>query len=83
MKTRAIFRPEAGCHHQPQGCSKMSSSKATAIFAYGASWQYVSTEQWRERRWRLFSTGPFSIFLSILPCAMSLRVVPSSGSSEF
>ncbi len=32
--------------------------KATAIFARGTYPQYVSTEKWRERRWRLFSTDP-------------------------
>ena len=32
--------------------------KATVIFARGAYTEYVSTEKWRERRWRLFSTGP-------------------------
>ncbi|MCA9454898.1 MAG: hypothetical protein H6750_04725 [Nitrospiraceae bacterium] len=32
--------------------------KAAAIFARRAYFQYVSTEQWRERRWRLFSTIP-------------------------
>jgi hypothetical protein len=37
---------------------KSQSSKATAIFARGAYTEYVSTEKWRERRWRLFSTGP-------------------------
>ncbi len=34
------------------------SSKAAAILARGAYFQYVSTAQWRERRWRLFSTFP-------------------------
>ena len=37
---------------------KSPSSKATAIFVRGAYMQYVSTEKWRERRWRLFSTDP-------------------------
>jgi len=32
--------------------------KATVIFASGAYTKHVSTEKWRERRWRLFSTGP-------------------------
>ncbi|MEO8325899.1 MAG: hypothetical protein ABI618_08625 [Nitrospirota bacterium] len=32
--------------------------EATAIFAAGAYTEYVSTEKWRERSWRLFSTGP-------------------------
>ena len=40
---------------------KSPSSKATAIFARGAYWSYVSTEKWRERRWRIFSTDPLSI----------------------
>ena len=38
---------------------KSSSSKAAAIFARRAYFQYVSTEKWRERRWRLFSTVPY------------------------
>ncbi len=54
----AIFRQEAVCYQQHRVCSKKSSSKATAIFARGASWHDVSTEKWRERRWRLFSTDP-------------------------
>ncbi len=37
---------------------KSPSSKATAIFARGSYFQYVSTEKWRERRWWLFSTDP-------------------------
>jgi hypothetical protein len=37
---------------------KSPSSKAAAIFARGAYMPYVSTEKWRERRWRLFSTDP-------------------------
>jgi len=37
---------------------KSPSSKAAAILARGAYFQYVSTAQWRERRWRLFSTFP-------------------------
>ncbi|MCW5782523.1 MAG: hypothetical protein KIT39_04355 [Nitrospirales bacterium] len=37
---------------------KSPSSKATVIFASGAYTKYVSTEKWRERRWRLFSAGP-------------------------
>ncbi len=54
----AIFRPEAVRHQQHRGCSKMSSSKATAMFARGAYWYDMSTEQGRERCWRLFSTDP-------------------------
>jgi len=34
------------------------SSKAAALLARGAYSQYVSTGQWRERRWRLFPTFP-------------------------
>ncbi len=37
---------------------KSPSSKAAARFRRGAYSQYVSTENWRERRWRLFSTDP-------------------------
>ncbi len=37
---------------------KSPSSKAAALLARGAYSQYVSTAQWRERRWRLFSTFP-------------------------
>ena len=40
---------------------KSPCSKATAIFARGAYWSYVSTEKWRERRWRLFSTDLLKI----------------------
>ena len=32
--------------------------KATVIFASGAYTKHVSTEKWRERRWRVFLTGP-------------------------
>jgi hypothetical protein len=38
---------------------KSPSSKAAAVFTRGAYAEYVSTEKWRERRWRLFSTDPF------------------------
>jgi len=34
-------------------------SKAAAFLVRGAYTQYVSTAQWRERRWRLFPTFPF------------------------
>jgi len=34
-------------------------SKAAAILTRGAYSQYVSTAQWRERRWGLFSTFPW------------------------
>ena len=37
---------------------KSQSSKAAAVFTRGAYAEYVSTEKWRERRWRLFSTDP-------------------------
>ena len=51
--------PRAIVHGRGLGAvQKSSSSKATAIFARGAYWQYVSTEKWRERSWRLFSTDP-------------------------
>ncbi len=72
--SRAIFRqetiryqPHRVCSKKPALSSKGPSSpalrllegKATAIFARGAYWYYVSTEQWRERRWRLVSTDPY------------------------
>jgi hypothetical protein len=41
------------------------SSKAAALLARGACFQYVSTAKGRERRWRLFSTFPIW-FLRIL-----------------
>jgi len=41
--------------------SKKSSSKAAAILMRGAYVEYVSTAKWRERRWWLFSTFPYSI----------------------
>ena len=37
---------------------KSPPSKATAKFERGAYTQYVSTQNWRERGWRLFSTDP-------------------------
>ena len=37
---------------------KSPPSKAAAIVARRAYNSYVSTEQWRERRWRLFSRDP-------------------------
>ncbi len=71
--SRAISRQEAVHDQQPRVCSKKPvlslskgpsspvlrppEGKAAAIFARGAYWYYVSTEKWRERRWRLFSTG--------------------------
>ncbi len=39
---------------------KSPSSKAAAIWTRGAYIEYVSTAKWRERRWRLFSTFPFT-----------------------
>ncbi len=70
----AIFRQQAVRDQQPQVCSKMSSSKAAALFARGAYWQYVSTEKGRERRWRLFSTDPLTINgVSTLTPALSLK----------
>ncbi|MEC4681539.1 MAG: hypothetical protein VST67_12700, partial [Nitrospirota bacterium] len=44
----------------------------------GAYSQYVSTAQWRERRWRLFSTFPF---MAHNP-AMLKAIMPSSISSS-
>ncbi len=41
---------------------KSSSSKAAALLTRGAYSQYVSTAKGRERRWRLFSTFPYSNF---------------------
>ena len=46
---------------------KSPSSKAAAVFTRGACASYVSTEKWRERRWRLFSTDPY--LENILPDA--------------
>ncbi len=43
--------PNPACNMPPRG-------KAAAIFTRGAYVYYVSTEKWRERRWRLFSTDP-------------------------
>ncbi|MEC4681864.1 MAG: hypothetical protein VST67_14370 [Nitrospirota bacterium] len=40
---------------------KSPSSKAAAILTREAYMEYVSTAQWRERRWRLFSTFPVEI----------------------
>ena len=40
---------------------KSPSSKAAAVFTRGAYVEYVSTEKWRERRWRLFLTAPREI----------------------
>ncbi|MEC4674108.1 MAG: hypothetical protein VST68_07950 [Nitrospirota bacterium] len=37
-----------------------STGKAAAILTRGAYSQYVSTATWQERRWRHFSTFPFS-----------------------
>ncbi len=66
---------------------KSPSSKATAIFARGAYWSYVSTGKWRERRWRLFSTDPLSIvaYLRTLWCfllLLTLLVLTSCHSSR-
>ena len=46
--------------HTRGSVQKSSSSKAAASFARGAYWHYVSTENWRERRWWIFSTDPLS-----------------------
>jgi len=40
--------------------SQGSFSKAAAIFMRGAYGEYVSTEKWRERRCRIFSTASVS-----------------------
>jgi len=53
-------------HHQREGMFKKPvlaeagspSSKAAAILTREAYMEDVSTAQWRERRWRLFSTFP-------------------------
>ena len=37
---------------------KSSFSKTAAIYSRRAYFQYVSTEKWRERRWRLFLIAP-------------------------
>jgi hypothetical protein len=39
-----------------------SVQQGAAIFTRGAYAEYVSTEKWRERRWRLFLTDPLEIF---------------------
>jgi hypothetical protein len=44
---------------------KSPSSKAAAVFSGGAYAEYVSTEKWRERRWRLFSTDPLLLTIVI------------------
>ena len=44
--------------------------KAAAIFTRGAYSQYVSTGKGQERRWRLFSTDPYSIFTFALKRAL-------------
>ena len=56
--SKAVCRHKALGDRQPRVCSKSPSSKATAIFARGASWHNVNTEKWRERCWRLFLTAP-------------------------
>ncbi len=66
MISRVIFRSEAesdqrvrgGSKKSVQSCPELVEGKAAAIVARGAYWHYVSMEQWRERRWRLFSTDP-------------------------
>ena len=62
---KAIFRQEAFGDQQNWAVQKSPSSKAAAIFARGASWHDVSTEKWRERRWRLFSTDPYLVGLVV------------------
>ncbi len=49
-------------------CSKLSSSKATVIFSQGEYREYVSKGKWRERRWRLCSTGPDIVSLGFFLC---------------
>jgi len=44
-----------------QSCPEPLEGKTAAILTRGAYREYVSTAKWRERRWRLFSTFPFSI----------------------
>jgi len=70
-----IFTPMANTcpredrHHQLEEMFKKHvlaeagspSSKAAAILTRGAYMEYVSTAQWRERRWRLFSTFLFNL----------------------
>ena len=78
--SRAVFRQEIIRYQQHRVCSKKLSSKATAIFARGAYWHYVSTEKWRERRWRLFSTDPkwrFNIMMFLFPLRLTLLLASS------
>ena len=64
--SKAMFRQEVLSDHQHwvsskksvQSCPELVEGKAAAIFPRGAFWHDVSTEQWRKRRWRLFSTDP-------------------------
>jgi hypothetical protein len=63
-------RLRVGSKKHALSLSKGPSSKAAHGLAYpagdltcltrGAYAEYVSTEKWRERRWRLFSTDPMS-----------------------
>jgi hypothetical protein len=39
-------------------CSKKSVQQGRSPWTSGAYPRYVSTEKWRERRWRFFSTTP-------------------------
>ena len=63
---KTIFRHEAlgdqqcrvGSKKSVQSCPELVEGKAAAFFARGMYWRDVSTEKWRERRWRLFSTDP-------------------------
>ncbi len=67
--SKIIFRQEAlgdqqrrvGSKQFVQSCPELVEGKTAAIFAREAYWHDVSTEQWRERRWRLFSTDPLEI----------------------
>ncbi len=61
MKTSiAIFLYEAIGDQRLQVRSKQFVQQGTALFAHRAYWHYMSTEQGRERRWRLFSTDPLN-----------------------
>ena len=55
---RATCRRKTLAINSVGSVQKSPSSKAAVIFARGAYGHYVSTEKWRERRWRLFSTDP-------------------------
>jgi hypothetical protein len=56
--------PSPACNTPPRG-------KAAVMWTRGSYAEYVSTEKWRERRWRLFSTDPegetVSEWISLIP----------------